>query len=212
MQLCRYRAEIVVDAALDVLKLFFRELHGKDLRMGHSYTVPEKVATLTVDSDNYFNISFGWRATKNNYVGDAWFEKLTSPEIHPYLLMSSSAPKARISPEYKTHLTERFLDALSWYGQAISDNLHSTKIVKYVAAWERLVITKKERDLTSTACRRIAMLAYDGCREPYEQTLKKAKDVYEWRSNLMHGTSSPFAPNIKEIVPIAEKSLTHLFF
>jgi len=119
--------------------------------------------------------------------------------------MCSSALKARISPEYKTHLTERFLDALSWYGQAVSDTLHSTKIVKYVAAWERLVITRKEKDLTSTVCRRISMLAYDGCRETYEQTLKKAKDVYEWRSNLMHGTISPFAANIEEIVPIAER-------
>jgi hypothetical protein len=199
------RAEIVVDAALDILKLIFKELHGKDLRMGHSYAVPEKIANLTVNSDGYFNISFGWRGTRNNYVGNDWFKEITKPEVHPYLQMASSVLDARISPEYKTHLKERFLDALSWYGQAVSDSLPSTKIVKYVAAWERLVITKKEKDLTSTVCRRISMLAYDGCRESYEQTLKKAKDVYEWRSNLMHGTISPFAPNINEIVPVAEK-------
>jgi len=207
IKISRCRAEIVIGAALDIIKLFFRELHGKGLRMGHDAYGPENTANLTseVEKRNKFHISYGWREIRGTYAGDNWFQEMTNPKIYPYIDGAASALNVRISPTNKMHLKERLLDALTWYGQAVSDTLPSTKIVKYVAAWERLVITKKEQDLTSTVCKRIAMLAHDGYQKTFQVTSKDAKEIYNWRSNLMHGTSSPFTLNIENSVPIAEK-------
>jgi hypothetical protein len=64
-----------------------------------------------------------------------------------------------IDPQYTTHLKERFLDAMAWYGQAISEKQISVQIVKCVAALERLTVTKKlEKGLTDTVVRRTALL------------------------------------------------------
>jgi hypothetical protein len=203
----RERAEIVINSALDIIKLFFKELHGKGLRLGHDVAVPRKVANLTsdVEEGQKFDISYGWRGADGTYAGDKWYEELTKPRVYPYITGAASALDVRISPKNKMHLKERLLDALSWYGQATSDTLPSTKIVKYVAAWERLVITKKEKDLTSTVCKRIAIFAHETYRKSFQETSRDAKEVYNWRSNLMHGTSSPFTLNIDKNVPIAEK-------
>ena len=95
---------------------------------------------------------------------------------------------------------------MAWYGQAISEKQISVQIVKYVAALERLTVTKKlDEGLTNTVVRRTAILTHGGNPGSYEKTVKDVAKVYDFRSRLMHGSKSPFDKDLESIPPIAEE-------
>jgi hypothetical protein len=204
VKLSRERAERTIEAALDVLKLYFARLHGEGLRQGHSLGPPAKTANLTAEMDGKFNFSYGW-STQDVPTGKDWMNVLNSPH-DSYLRAAASALYSCVVPQNSSHLVERFLDAMAWYGQAVSEPLTSVRIVKYVAALERLTITKKLEDkLTATVIRRTALLSCDRTAEDYQKAEKDAERVYDCRSGLMHGSLSPFGRELHFVAPIAER-------
>jgi hypothetical protein len=202
--LSRERAERAIEASLDTLKLFFGRTHGKPLRQGHALGTPPKTAKLTREADGKFDFSYGW-SSQDTPAGKEWFGVLSGPN-ESYLRAAASALYACVNPQHGSHLNERFLDAMAWYGQAVSEQQTSVRIVKYVAALERLTVTKKlEEGLTSTVTRRTALLSYDGTKEGYERVLEDAEKIYDYRSGLMHGSRSPFDKDLRFVVPLADE-------
>jgi hypothetical protein len=200
----RERAEIAVEAALDVLKLFLGTSYGTTLRQGHSRGIPRQTANLTHEADGALHISIGWGA-KDAMVGPGWFNAITEPDSF-YFKAAGTALYACIDPEQSSDLNQRFLDALTWYGQAIWEQMPSAQIIKYVAALERLTVTKKVDDLTKTVSRRTAtLLNHGGSKEDFDRSYEKAKKIYDFRSGLMHGSLSPFDKKLMAIAPLAER-------
>jgi hypothetical protein len=203
VKISRKRAERTIEAALDVLKLFFARLHGQGLRQGHSVGVRHKIANLTAEADGKLNFSYGWR-TQDTPTGKDWTNVLKTPD--GAFKAAASALNACLHPQSSSHLIDRYLDAMAWYGQAVSEPQTSVRIVKYVAALERLTITKKlEEGLANAVIRRTALLTSDDATVNYESASKDAGTVYDCRSRLMHGSVSPFDRELDDIVPIAEK-------
>src|SRR5207253_11346072 len=92
----------------------------------------------------------------------------------------------------------RWLDALNWYGQAVAEQLPAVKIVKYVAALERLTITEEtetdeDRGLTNAVTRRAALFAAGTDVEARNRRREEAREMYKLRSKLMHGQRSPIS-------------------
>lgn len=204
VKLSRKRAERTIEAAIDVLKLYFARLHGEGLRQGHSLGPPHKTANLNAEADGKLNFSYGWN-TQDVPTGKDWMKVLKTPH-DSYLRAAASALNSCVDPQYSYHLVERFLDAMAWYGQAVSEPQTSVQIVKYVAALERLTVTKKLDDgLTTTVIRRTALLSYDKTKDGYERASADAKTVYDCRFGLMHGSVSPFDRELHFVAPIAER-------
>jgi hypothetical protein len=198
------RAETAVEAALDILKLFFGQFHGEPLRQGHSRGVPPKLANLTREGDGRFNFSLQWSRSDTSAV-ENWYQGIID-QSEFYFTAAASALDSCLDPQRRTHLKQRFLDAMSWYGQAVSDPLPSVQIIKYVAALERLTMTKKlDRDLTQTVTRRIAILSYYADPSDFKKALADAETVYDCRSALMHGSKSPFDKDLQALAPLAEE-------
>jgi hypothetical protein len=200
----RKRAEVAVEGALNVLKLFLGTSYGSTLRQGHSPGPPRQKANLTQETDGALHVSIGW-SKRDAMVGTGWFGAITKPD--PFFFQAAgSALFACVDPHQSTDLNQRFLDALSWYGQAISEAFPSGQIVKFVAALERLTITKKEKDITETVSKRTALLLSHG-QDPKEFALRlsQAKKVYDSRSGLMHGSISPFDKRLAAVAPLAER-------
>lgn len=199
----RQRAENVIEGALNILKLFFGSLHGERLRQGHSLAKPPETASLTKNEQGEFKFSIGWAST-DAFATDSWTNILQEADGF-YLNIAVSTLELYISPSETSHLKQRLLDALAWYGQAVSEQQVSVKIVKYVAALERLTITKKmDEGLTRAVTRRVTLLICDDMSKLYE-TLSEVVNLYDYRSSLMHGSISPFDEKLLQIVPIAEK-------
>lgn len=205
------RAERTIEAALDILKLFFRRVHGESLRQGHAYAPPPNTASLTREASGKFNFSFAW-SSQDAPAGKNWIRILTEPD-DSYARAAASALDSCVDPQYSSHFKERFLDAMSWYGQAISEPMASLQIVKYVAALERLTVTRKmEEGLTVAVTTRAALLNYDGTGEDYDRLLREAQKVYDYRSGLMHGSLSPFDSELESVSPSAEEITRHALF
>ena len=200
----RLRAEIAVQGAIDIIKLAFGPAQTDTLRMAESNVRPADIARLTRQSDGQFNLSVSRTVADGIGITDGAFNQIANAKDF-YLDAAGSALNAYVDPRKEIHLSRRFLDALTWYGQGVTENMPSSKIIKYVAAWERLTITQKEESgsLTDKVTSRIAILSHVKANGEFSNTLKNVKTIYDWRSKLMHGSCSPFS---KELAGISSRA------
>ncbi len=204
VKISRQRAERTIEAILDILKLFFGRTHGENLRQGHSVGLFLDTAELTENSDGRLDFVIK-QTSMDTPAGKEWFRVLIEPDSS-HFDATISALNSCVDPKFTSHLKERFLDAMAWYGQAISEKQISVQIVKYVAALERMTVTKKlDEGLTNTVVRRTTILTYDGTPDGYKKTVNDVTKVYDFRSRLMHGSKSPFDKDLESISPIAEE-------
>lgn len=84
-----------------------------------------------------------------------WHEALIRANLELDIL--GSALISIVNPVETTHLHQRLIDAINWFGDAVTDsNVHSS-IVKYVSAIERLFFGKFEAGRTKLFAGRVRM-------------------------------------------------------
>lgn len=207
------RAKETVNAALDVLKMFLGADIGKNFRIAYDKGHSPRTASLIRDDLGEFHT--GWTLSGHGALApENWIEDLN--ELYPVeLQITGITVNHLLSPKPTTPLFEKWLGALLWYGQGVSDSNYAAKIVKYVAALEQLTIAKKSSDLdiTRTVTARTKFL----CTEIIESDdADKSKDtigkMYRYRSDLMHGQISPSNPKIHEIAKRSGKILQQALF
>ncbi|HCG9637556.1 HEPN domain-containing protein [Vibrio parahaemolyticus] len=100
--------------------------------------------------------------------------------------------KCSIVPEEKNNLSDRLIDAFIWFGDASRDNNEHSQVVKLVTAMERLVtlsLEKKDKNLTQRFVSRVSssIAIFHGDLNKWKL---EAKEIYNLRSNLVHGSQS----------------------
>jgi hypothetical protein len=207
------RAETTVQAALDVLKLFFGHYAARDLRLGHDRARPDKTADITRGADGIFHHSIG-RHSEGAFIQSGWYEHIQKQNGWA-LNAVGNAIEGYLNPEIKNEHRDRWLGALNWYGQAVSERLPSAQLVKYVAALERLTVTPfdKKDKVTDIVTRRTAILsakAYED--DALKEARENARKLYRWRSNLMHGRSSPLTKELGSVMHLAYEIVQQAMF
>lgn len=187
------RAGHVVDAALDVLRLFFPEPYAANLRRARSSAHVRKAATIITDEHGDIEITTTYTSDK----APAWLEPVLA-EYGNHIADAGEWLVAHVQRGTTFDLQRRFLDALHWYGQAIRDETPAGRLVKLTAVLERLTIAKERSGgLTSVVVKRAGLLA-KGYRDYTVRDARKAAfECYEWRSRLMHGSHSPYDPRVR---------------
>lgn len=194
-KMSRVRAELTVQAAIDVLKLLaFDWYFGRRLRLGVDHGVIDKVVDLVRREDGQFEITWK-RGGHTALAQDGWFDDVVK-DVGGHLHAAGQVIEAYLVPDQPFQIATRWLDALNWYGQAVEERIASAQIVKYVAALERLTITERtptdgDRGLTEAVTRRAALFAAGSDEEARERRRLEARELYRWRSKLMHGQASP---------------------
>jgi hypothetical protein len=202
-KISRLRAETAVQGALDILKLAFGPGQTARIRLAESLTPPRDIAQVRRASAGPFCLTVSRTWADGIGISEGAFYQIAESKDF-FLEAAGSALNACIDPRKEIHLSRRFLDALTWYGQAVTERMPSAKIVKYVAAWERLAITQKEEiGLTEKVTRRITILSYVKEKGDLSTTLKEVKTIYDWRSRLMHGSCSPFDKQLMAVSSLA---------
>jgi hypothetical protein len=204
----RQRAILGVEAAINILKLLLGQQHSDRMRTAFSPGFSLRTAELTKSSGGGLDIRLSW-GSDGNVPGEDWFDAV-SVTLGFYFTLAQKALVAFLDSGRKIPLCRRFVDALAWYGDAVSEPSPASKVVKYVSAMERMTVTGKEfdengkeRSIAEIVVRRAAML----CLHPGGNVIAVAKDIekiYECRSDILHGSLSPFDESISNTAQAAE--------
>jgi hypothetical protein len=128
-KISRQRAETAVQAALDVLKLFFGWRHGRDFRLGHHRGARDKTAHLIRGTDGIFDYEIGRSGGEGASADDGWYENIQEHSLWA-LQAAGSAISAYLSQrKTRSPHRDRWLGALHWYGQAVSDSRRAARQV-----------------------------------------------------------------------------------
>lgn len=232
-------AERAVTSALDCLHLVLGPQATDRMRIGGPALRHDKRSRLSVDSNNemHSSLSSSWSGQSN--FPDGWSKGLDSPYIVHFLSLCGLALETAVNPMLKRPVSRRFLDAAQWFGEACRDSNSATRVIKYVIAIERMIVTnekndkrkeskikndnKNEETINSDDCgdrvahlfrELVSSLCCDKVTAHDRQIWRdEARQIYTLRSNLVHGSMSPGDPDIdlgvRKAARIAQLTLLH---
>jgi len=183
------RATTIVEGALDALRLLIGKSYTARFRQGHTPVALTESASLRQNSEGQIGFSIN-RQWQDRHAPDKWYENLRQ-HAGLCLVLVENALGGLQDPSKVSHLTQRFLDGLNWYGQAVKETRSASAIVKHVAALERVTMTEEHEEIAETISRRTALLCAEGDKSIYTKQYTLTRDIYDWRSKLMHGSISP---------------------
>jgi hypothetical protein len=197
-------ARQAVSSALDCLQLIIGARNSQRMRIGGLPSHYERSAVLSLSPTG----SLSYTST-TSYLGevslpDDWPTQLRDGEEADGCRRAGNAVAQILTAEAEHPIARRFLDAAQWFGEAVRDGSPSTRIIKFVTAIERLVLTGRFEDVAESVSDRVAALV-TGVIEGQDFAENKAafKRVYGIRSELVHGSISPSSAKVKQSLRLA---------
>jgi len=176
------RAREITQTALDMLKAVIGSARGAGIRQAYDNGMPSRIASLNLAAGKGFSPSWGSRS-HDAVLTEDWHQVIrTLPfwETAESILDRYSNAWEVLDEPYL-----RFLDALKWHGEAISDSEPNARSVKYWIAVERLVSFRSNDDVTKKA----ASLSCESPRQ-FPDHFKKCQRLFGKRSAIVHGSAS----------------------
>lgn len=210
-QIGKERAFQAVGAALDFLHLLFGHHHSRKMVVGGPGLDADIRGEVEVRGGETL-LAYSVGSTSAVTFPDDWASWLEDPDTRVLIDAAGRAIEAVTDPSKTMPLALRFIDAAAWHGQAVRETSAAASIVKSVTALERLVTVKKGSDTTRIVTERSAALSFDPRgQERLAELLTRLQGIYDLRSRLVHGTLSPFDPEVRrrrhEVLAAAEKAL-----
>ena len=184
------RAQSVAEFIYGVIKVFTTSyrLKADQVNLMNSPIKSNMNHYIASDGNDYWiNGSYSFGEDLQNFWN--FFEEDLETDLG--LIINKLVFKAA-SPSNKEFLSDRLIDAFYWFGDASRDTNKNAQVVKLVTAMERLVTLKnidENKTITKNFCHRVSCLIaiYHG---EIEEWSKKSKEIYNLRSNLVHGSQS----------------------
>lgn len=190
------RARWAVTAAVDILQVVFGASYTKRMAIGGPTRVDDRRVHLRLGRNDELHLTHSWQATSPVSLSELG-KLLTNPEVAFLLEGGGQAIEAVVDPTLDRPLSRRLIDAASWYGQAVREEFEAARIVKAMTALERLLMTADVDDIASTLGDRGAALAWHPTsRFDFAGWKGRIKKAYDIRSQLVHGSLSPFDPEV----------------
>lgn len=183
-------AEQAVTSALDCLHLMLGAEWTDKMQIQGPAIFMDRRAKLYLSDSNELEASLSSSVFGQVNFTDGWSEGLSSPEHINILNLFGVALELAVDPALARPLSQRFLDAAQWFGEASRDKSPSTRVVKYVTALERMVMTEEHDDISRLVSDRVSAFCFDKP-EDRETWRAKVKKTYDLRSKLVHGSISP---------------------
>ena len=182
----RRRAEEIIEAAINLLKVFIGLRYGKSMRLPHTAPARNRETCVLTDIDN--NIEWTWHGRALDGALVAGDPTLAIPA---YLQSVVSNLLTEGLSGDRDEVTNRLLDALKWFGDASFEESGGVQVVKWIAALERLSATERlDSGITHRFCKRVALLASGLGAGHVEKAYRDARKAYDLRSDVMHGSRS----------------------
>lgn len=182
----RARAEELIEAAIDLLKVFVGLRYAGQMRLPH--TTPSRNRETCVLTEFNSEVKWAWhgRSLEGAMIaGDPLGGVPARTKTFAADLLNMGLSGSR------DEATTRLLDALKWFGDGSFEESAGVQIVKWIAALERLTGTKRlPSGITRNFCKRVALLASGLGVGKVEDAYRDAYRAYDLRSDVMHGSRS----------------------
>jgi hypothetical protein len=123
-----------------------------------------------------------------------------------YLDLLGIALENLINPNLERPLSRRLLDAIYWFGEAVRETSSAAKIVKYVTALERMLMSREHDDIAKIVSDRSAAFCWIGdSGKSLETWRNETLSLYDLRSRLVHGDMSPLSLDVFTGVHVAAR-------
>lgn len=141
--------------------------------------------------DNNYNYCFSSKGTISQSA-EFWVQFKEDISYDMGIIINQIITHA-ITPKSFPILVDRLIDAIFIFRSAMQDNDEASKIVKLTTALERLVSTEKG-NISSNFRRRVVLLL-NICHREENDWNKIAKEMYQYRSSIVHGSWSMYRQN-----------------
>lgn len=178
----RSRAHESIQKALDIFKLLVGGERAAHVKQAYDVTVPSRYAELVSLAGDSFSFRLGGKM-HNAVTNDNWYQQVVTGPAWPLfeMLLSNYWRAWRELDE----IQNRFLDALSWHSDAISERDIGAKIIKFWISIERLLSVSPGSNITARA----AALSSNNAEE-FQNQAKKLELLYQRRSAVVHGAAN----------------------
>jgi hypothetical protein len=123
-----------------------------------------------------------------------------------FLQIFGVALEAAADPDIQRPLSQRLLDSIHWFGEGVRETTDAARVIKYVTAMERLLMTQEHDDIAKIVAERTAAFCFAGDEtQTLEQWRADASKIYDLRSRLVHGAMSPAAREVRDGAYLAAK-------
>ncbi len=193
-----------IETALNILRLFIGAYHADHFRIGGDFRIEKKEVRVAVKENDRISISVSSRSEEAT-LGNGWLNILFSGDSSEQWLRTAGSliPYIQAGKDLPL-LYQRLIDALWWYGEAVSEPLPNAKVTRYANALEVFLGTSS-MDIAHQISVRIAYLCADDVVSDSAEWFDKAKRFYDARSRLVHGRLSPMHPDIDDFVSLGER-------
>lgn len=199
-------AKRTVTSALDCLHILFGGESTDRMRVGGpGLSKDVRGQFIEMDTGELY-VSSSWGSMGQAEFRAGWSTVLEQSKWQDHLRLCGVALEAIVNPDHKRPVSRRFLDAANWLGEAARETYPAAKIVKYVTALERMVMTDEKDDIATLVSERVSALsAAFGMIDDRDACRKNAKHIYDLRSRLVHGNLSPTAAEVRRGCGLAAK-------
>lgn len=185
-------AERVVTSAVNFLHLCFRAQHTDRMRIGGPAFKDERSGGVLINSNGEPQPYSSWRSSGQYGFSDDWAKRLENEGEKALLRLFGVALETEANPRLNRPISRRVLDAAQWFGDAARDERPQTKLIKFVTALERMVMTGETTEISKLIATRVSALCSTMDGSDREKWRKDVLEVYEIRSDLLHGSASPY--------------------
>ncbi|KLE31922.1 hypothetical protein AAW01_10770 [Aurantiacibacter gangjinensis] len=199
-------------SALDCLYFLIGRQGTYRVEIGRFKLASDNRALAWVSPDNSLMVQTSYGSLDAMGFKDGWSKDLQRPDVKESLDLIRTVIEAKADLRIRRPLANRFLEAARWFGEGVRDRKSHSKIVKFITAIERLVVAGKSDDISETVATRVADLTIESD-DVADWERKKAcvKKAYGVRSDLVHGSVSPFSDSVLKSVSscgdLAEETL-----
>lgn len=185
-------AQKAVQSALDILHIILSRRHTRRLRIGGPGLASDKQAGFMLVEGEGLTVSTSHGGFEEVGFADGWSAELKREDIAEMIRLAGIALNCRADLTINRPMSERYLDAAKWFGEAVRDPSMSSQAVKYVTAIERIVTAGKTEAIEETVATRTAdLLFHPEHSDLWKQHYDKTRRAYKLRSDLVHGSISP---------------------
>jgi hypothetical protein len=190
-------ADNAVSAALDCLHVFFGAGVTDRMRVGGPRIVRDERAHLCANQEGGLEPALSSSAIGQVEFSKGWSKALDEENFKTSFNLAGVAIEAVVNPDFDRPISQRFLDAARWFGEATRESSQAARVIKFTTALERAVMTDEKDDIAKCLSERVAALCccYQGTKG-FGEYQKEAQALYRIRSKLVHGSMSPSSPDL----------------